>query len=112
VQIKKKYNEKIKSIHPTTPATRKTVALKRQKKTIIHYILKMGCYHYSVAKSKNNIIFCINKKWWIYCCYFLCLINNQYSIQVDAGYSEADDLINELDRPSKWIFFFFFEMDK
>jgi hypothetical protein len=66
----------------------------------------MGCYHYSVAKSKNNIIFCINKKWWIYCCYFLCLINNQYSIQVDAGYSEADDLINELDRPSKWIFFF------
>lgn len=38
--------------------------------------------------------------WWLCCC-SLCILNNPNGIIVNGAYSEADDLINELDRPSK-----------
>lgn len=44
--------------------------------------------------------------WWLYYSCFLCLTisNNRDLTMVHAAYSEADDLINELDRPSKYNF--------
>lgn len=49
---------------------------------------------------------------WLYYLFCICLIINIKSdfIMVYGAYSEADDLINELDRPSKFNLNFFLIM--
>lgn len=39
--------------------------------------------------------------WWLYCCCCLCLLSNYPSFTVNGAYPDTDELINELDRPSK-----------
>lgn len=39
--------------------------------------------------------------WWLYCCCYLCLLSNYASFAVNGAYPDTDELINELDRPSK-----------
>ena len=53
--------------------------------------------YYYLIKVISNVYM-----WWIcYCC--LCLINNSNIQIVNGAYSDTEDLINELDRPSKFI---------
>lgn len=65
-------------------------------------------YHRHIATSKlsyhdgKNAISNLRSLWWIYCCCYLCLLSNHNSSIVNGAYSDTDELINELDRPSKY----------
>lgn len=54
------------------------------------------------AYKKCNLISYTSKWWWLYCCCYLCLLNGINIHVVNGAYSETDDLINELDRPSEY----------
>lgn len=56
------------------------------------------------GKSSNYIISMVYSLWWIYCCCFICLLSNyNVSAVINGAYrTDTDDLINELDRPSKY----------
>lgn len=53
-----------------------------------------------VGRSKSSISV-ISSYWWLYCYCYLCLLSNYASFTVNGAYPDTDELINELDRPSK-----------
>lgn len=59
-----------------------------------------------MVKFHNEVFnyFTFTSKWlWLYICCYLCLLSGYNINNVNGAYSEADDLINELDRPSEYI---------
>lgn len=65
----------------------------------------------SKSKNKNfngrswrriNVIPSVHSSWWwLYCCYCLSLLSNYAPFAVNGAFPDTDELINELDRPSK-----------
>lgn len=54
-----------------------------------------------LSYSRGRVISNICSWWWLYCCCYLCLLSNYASFAVNGAYPDTDELINELDRPSK-----------
>lgn len=62
----------------------------------------MSCYSRSFLGFSVKVLLNVSFKWisLIFCCYFI-VCSTAHASMANGAYSEADDLINDLDRPSK-----------
>lgn len=105
----KNYNRKMRAYKRKTRKTTHNNEIS-QKEADRHHTTsntsKSNCNNSHIKRSygtRNNLASMIRSWWWIYCCCYICLLSPSGNNNVVNGAysSDTDDLINELDRPSK-----------